>query len=107
MIREICTNLICFASLLKDIHSAERLCALQTGVGITHDSIIIIIMTFQGTIRDFLRLQHVCSSGPSAIVCKSCATHRAFITCNMSCYVPHVRRDSSAIKFDRVYIAFI
>ena len=30
-------------------------------------------------------LQHVCSSGQSAIVCKSCATHRALTACNMSC----------------------
>ena len=30
-------------------------------------------------------LKHVRSSGPGAIVCKSCATHRALITCNMSC----------------------
>ena len=33
-------------------------------------------------------LHHVRSSGPGAIVCKSRATHRALITCNMSCYVP-------------------
>ena len=32
-------------------------------------------------------LQHVRSSGPGAIVCNSRATHRALITCNMSCYV--------------------
>ena len=58
--------------------------------------IIIIIIAFKGAIRDFLqsphsaanRLQHARSSGPGAIVCKSCATHRALITCNMSCYVP-------------------
>ena len=36
----------------------------------------------------------VCSSGQGAIVCKSRAT------CCVTCYV--VRRDSSAIKFDRV-----
>ena len=47
-------------------------------------------------------LQHICSSGPGAIVCKSCAAHRAFITCNMLCYVPH-----GTVKFDRVKIAFI
>ena len=55
--------------------------------------IIIIIIAFKGAIRDFLqsphsaanRLQHVRSSGPGAIVCKSRATHRALITCNMSC----------------------
>ena len=34
------------------------------------------------------RLQHVRSSGQGAVVCKSLATHRALITCNMSCYVP-------------------
>ena len=56
----------------------------------------LIIIAFKGAIRDFLqsphcavnRLQHVRSSGPGAIVCKSCATHRALITCNMLCYVP-------------------
>ena len=57
--------------------------------------IIIIIIAFKGAIRDFLQsphsaancLQHARSSGPGAIVCKSRATHRALITCNMSCYV--------------------
>ena len=51
--------------------------------------IIIIISAFKGAIRDFLQsphsaancLQHVRSSGPGAIVCKSRATHRALITC--------------------------
>ena len=64
--------------------------------------IIINIIAFKGAIRDFFvfvfvlqsphctanRLQHVSSSGPGTIVCKSRATHRALITCNMSCYVP-------------------
>ena len=58
--------------------------------------IIIIIIAFKGAIRDFVQsppsaancLQHVHSSGPGAIMCKSLATHRAFITCNISCYVP-------------------
>ena len=77
--------------------------------------IIIIIIAFKGAIRDFLQsphsaancLQHVRSSGPGAIVCKSRATHRALITCK--CHVTRhlVRRDSSAIKFERVEIAFI
>ena len=76
---------------------------------------IVIIIAFQGAIQDFLQsphnaancLQHVRSSGPGAIVCKSCATHRALITCkcHVTCHL--VRRDSSAIKFDRVEIAFI
>ena len=77
--------------------------------------IIIIIIAFKGAIRDFLQsphsaancLQHVRSSGPGATVCKSRATHRALITCkcHVTCHL--VRRDSSAIKFDRVEIAFI
>ena len=58
--------------------------------------LIILIISFKGAISDFLQsphcvvnhLQHVCSSGPGAIVCKSRATHRALITCNMSCYMP-------------------
>ena len=76
---------------------------------------MMIIIAFKGAIRDFLQsphsaancLQHVRSSGPGAIVCKSRATHRALITCkcHVTCHL--VRRDSSAIKFDRVEIAFI
>ena len=77
--------------------------------------ITIIIIAFKRTIRDFLQsphsaancLQHVRSSGPGAIVCKTRATHRALITCkcHVTCHL--VRMDSSAIKFDRVEIAFI
>ena len=37
-------------------------------------------------------LQHVRLSGPGAIICKSCATHRALIMCNMSCCVPHGKK---------------
>ena len=77
--------------------------------------IIIIIVSFKGAIRDLLQsphsaancLQHVRSSGPGAVVCKSRATHRALITCkcHVTCHL--VRRESSAIKFDRLEIAFI
>ena len=77
--------------------------------------IIIIIIAFKGAIRDFLQsphsaancLQHIRSSGPGAIVCKSRATHRALITCkcHVTCHL--VRRHSSAVKFDRAEIAFI
>ena len=77
--------------------------------------IIIIIIAFKGAIRDFLQsphsaancLQHVRSSGPGATVCKSRATHVALITCKCHVTCRLVRRDSSAIKFDRVEIAFI
>ena len=76
---------------------------------------IIIIIRFKGSIRDFLQsphsaancLRHVRSSGQGTIVCKSRATHTALITCkcHVTCHL--VRRDSSAIRFDRVEIAFI
>ena len=75
----------------------------------------IIIIAFKGAIRDLLQYPHsaanclqlVRSSGPCAIMCKSRATHRTLITCkcHVTCHL--VRRDSSAIKFDRVEIAFI
>ena len=77
--------------------------------------IIIIIMAFKGAIQDFLQsphsaancLQHICTKGLGTIMCKSRATHQALITCK--CHVTYslVRRDNSAIKFDRVEIAFI
>ena len=69
--------------------------------------VLIIIIAFKGAIQEFLQsphsaancLQHARSSGPGTIVCKSRAT------CHVTCHL--VRRDSSAIKFDRVEIAFI
>ena len=77
--------------------------------------IIIIIITFKGAIRDFVRsphsatncLQHVRSSSPGAVMCKSHATHWVLIMCkcHVTCHL--VWRDSSAVKFDRVEIAFI
>ena len=69
---------------------------------------ITIIIALKGAIRDFLQsphsaancLQHVRSSGPGAIVCKSRTTHRTLITCkcHVTCHL--VRRDISTIKFD-------
>ena len=53
--------------------------------------LLLLIITFKGAIQDFhnlLTLQNVRSSGQSAVVCKSRATHRTLITCSMSCYVP-------------------
>ena len=77
--------------------------------------VIIVAIAFKVAVRDFLQsphsatncLQHARSSGPGATVCKSRATHRALITCkcHVTCHL--VRRDSSAVKFDRVEIAFI
>ena len=77
--------------------------------------IIMIIITLKGAIRDFLQshhsaancLQHVRSSGPGAIVCKLHAAHRALITCKCHVMCHLVLRDSLAVKFDRVEIAFI
>ena len=79
----------------------KDLCGHETSITCVHIYIIIITITviiiaFKGAIQDFLQsthsatncLQHARSSGPGAIVCKSRATHRALITCNMSCYVP-------------------
>ena len=84
-------------------------------VCVCNNNNIIIIIAFKGAIRDFLQsphsaancLQHARLSGLGEIVCKSRATHRALITCNMLCYVPLGTKGSSAIKFDRVEIAFI
>ena len=77
--------------------------------------IIIIIIAFKGAIRDFLQsphsaancLQHARSSGLGAIVYKSRATHLALFMCKCHVKCHLVQRDSSAIKFDRVEIAFI
>ena len=69
--------------------------------------IIVIIIAFKGAHGAANCLQHARSSGPGAIVCKPRATHRTLITCkwHVTCHL--VRRDSSAIKFDRVENAFI
>ena len=77
--------------------------------------IIIIIISSKSATRDLLQSPH-CStnclqcvrlSGPGAIVCKSraCNTSSAY---HVQPAVSHLeRRDSSAIKFDRVEMAFI
>ena len=77
--------------------------------------IIIIVIAFKGAIRDYLQsphsaancLQHVRLSGPGAVVCKSCATHWALITCKCRVTGLLVGRDSLAVKFDRVEVTFI
>ena len=99
----------------QHVQSYQQIHLSVTTYAILSIIIIIIIIALKGAIRDFLQsphstanfLQHVCASGPGAIVCKSCATHRALITCKclVTCHL--VRRDSSAITFDRVEIAFI
>ena len=100
---------ICFQSPHCSMNCLKHVCSSGPG------TIVIIIIAFKGAIWDFLQsphsaancLQHVRSSGPGGIVCKSRATHLALFTCkcHVTCHL--VRRDSSAIKFDRVEIAFI
>ena len=51
-------------------------------------------------------LQHVCSSGQHAVVCKSRETHRGAYHAQHAVY-HMVGRNSSAIKFDRVEIELI
>ena len=92
-----------------------RLCVCRNR---PNSHIIIIIIAFKGAVWDFLQsphsaancLQHVCSSGPGAVVCKTRATHRALIMCkcHVTCHL--VQRDSSTIKFDswsHIYLSFI
>ena len=112
------TSLLCALittnRLTKVWSSAASSCCFRSGTDYAA-LIIIIIIAFKGASRDFSQsphsaancLQHVCSSGPGAAVCKSRATHWALIACkcHVTCHL--VRRDSSAIKFDRVEIAII
>ena len=103
------------SELLRPANELSRTASHMTQNQTAAKIIIIIIIAFKGAVRDFLQsphsaancLQHVRSSGPGAIVCKSRATHRALITCKCHATCHLVRRDSSGIKFDRVEIAFI
>ena len=72
------------------------------------------IISFKGAIRDFYNLltaqRTVSNTHAQVTEAKSCANHVQYIerlsraTCRVTCHAE--RRDSSAIKFDRVYIAF-
>ena len=56
-------------------------------------------------------LQHVRSSGLGAIVCKSHATHRVLIMCNMLCFVPRGTKRQLSYwvwqSLNRIYLSFI
>ena len=75
--------------------------------------IIIIIIAFKGAIRDFLESPYCTVSNTYDQEAREqpCANHMQHIerlsraTCRVTCHV--VRRDSSAVKFDRVEIAII
>ena len=102
------THGICLGVVIHSLIQPNHLLPYTSSFFMT--IIIIIIIAFQGAIRDFLQsphsaancLQHVSSSGPGATVCKSRATRRALITCKCHATCHLVRRDSSAIKFDRI-----
>ena len=76
--------LLLFLPLLLLFRSLVRKMSWGYYIG---DIFCIIIIAFKGAIRDFLQsphcvanhLQHIRSSGPGTIVCKSRATHRALI----------------------------
>ena len=71
--------------------------------------LITIIIGFKGAVRDFLQsprcasncLKNVRSSGQGTIVCKSRATHRAPITCNVL-YATWYEGTAQLFSFDRV-----
>ena len=76
---------------------------------------IMIVIAFKGAIRDFYNLLTAprTVSNTHALVARaqSCANHVKHIervshaTCHVTCHL--LRRDSSAVKFDRAQIAFI
>ena len=73
------------------------------------------IIAFKGAIRDFDNLltapRTVSNTDAQAARAQSCTNHMQYIerlsraACRVTCHV--VRRDGSAVKFDRVEIAFI
>ena len=73
--------------------------------------VIIIITAFKGAIRDFLQSPHCANMYAQMAWAQLCANHVKHIkhssraTCCVTCHM--VWRDSSAIKFDRVWITFI
>ena len=77
--------------------------------------LIIIIIAFKSAIRDFLQSPHSAANclnmHAQVAQAQSCANRAQHIerlsraTCRFTCHL--VRRDSSAIKFDRVETAFI
>ena len=88
-----------FSYFLLLFQMARSSCLIRKKVKLCESRIIIMVMkiialmTLKGTIQNVILspdwatncLQHVCSSDQGAIVYKSCATHWALITCNMSC----------------------
>ena len=75
--------------------------------------LLLIIIAFKGAIRDFWQsphcaancLQHMRSSGPGAIVCKSRASHRALDSLPPTNLVPHVCSAQLADRVDQLGIS--
>ena len=113
-----------FSVLFFFLHGLALLTILwtQSGLGNVRKVVIIItttttiiIITLKGAIRDFYNLltapRTVSNMYAQVARAQLCANHVQHIeclshaTCHVTCHM--VRRDSSAIKFDRVEIAFI
>ena len=96
--------------VVRLLPQVQEIQGLLPGLVIIIIIIMIIAIAWEGAIQDCFynlltaanHLQHVHSSGPGAVVCKSRATHQTLIMCNMSCYVLHGTKVISAIRFDRV-----
>ena len=76
--------------IIKMITTTTIIIIIITTTTTTTTTIIIIIIAMKKRLLQSPHcakncLQHVRSSGQGAIVCKSRVTHRALITCNMSC----------------------
>ena len=104
---------------MYQVRSCARMHATTTTTTTTTTIIIIIIITiiaFKGAIRDFFNNlltapRTVSNTHAQVARAQSCANRVQHIerlsraTCRVTCHL--VRRDSSAMKFDRVEIAFI
>ena len=69
--------------------------------------VVVVVITLKGAIREFFTLSSTRTllwPGRNRVQI-SCSTYSAYRVQHVVCY--EVRRDSSAIKFDRVGIAFI
>ena len=115
MYREIKLATMSIKDSLKDRATVEL---DQHKSNVHMDRLIIIIIALKGAIQEFVqspqcaatRLQHICSSVPDAIMCKSRAAHRALIMCNM-CYVPPGTKGQLSCKgwqiWNLIYLSFI
>ena len=101
---------------IPPIEVGNDLCLTRQTLTLQRLIIIIIIIAFKGAIRDFFynllpALRTAFNMYAQVMQAQSCTNHVQYIeclshaTCRVTCHV--VRRDSSAIKFNRVEIVFI